>query len=590
MNTAFLLVGSIVYFVLAFFIYGKFLDKTFGVNPKAPCPSWTLKDGVDYVPAHPAVLFGHHFASIAGAGPIVGPVLAVKFGWLPALLWILLGCVFVGAMHDFAAMFLSVRNQGRSIAYVIEKELGYAGRQIFIFFCLATLVLVVTVFTTQVADGFIANPAVATASVLFIMLAPVFGVIINQKLLSLLEATLIFVPLMFLLIWLGTIIPLDLVKLLGVEKDTARFVWILVLLYYAFIASTIPVWFLLQPRDYLNSFLLYAMMFLGIGGIAFARLPLQMPAMHFPEKTQFIPHVLPLLFVTIACGACSGFHALVASGTSSKQIDNEKNIRTVGYGGMLLEGVLAVIAICSVGYLAPEQFAAQAVGKAAVPPAIQFANGVGNFVTALGIPFEVGATFISLAISAFMLTSLDTATRLARFLWQELIMPRADGKNAVVEKAPEPAQDENSKLNLVKTPTEEEVQRATEPEPLNPAIRFLSNRWCATLAIVVLAFILAKSGDGTALWPVFGSANQLMAAMTLLGITLYLLRKKLRWLFAFFPMLFMLVISVWALINLLVENCRASNWMLVCVGAFLLVMAILLAVFAIRALKVHRKS
>ena len=560
MNTALLLIVSIVYFLLAFFIYGKFLDKTFGVNPQNVCPSKSMQDGVDYVPAHPAVLFGHHFASIAGAGPIVGPVLAAKFGWLPALLWILLGCVFVGAMHDFAAMFLSVRNKGRSIAYVIEKELGYAGRQIFIFFCLATLVLVVTVFTTQVADGFIANPAVATASVLFILLAPIFGVIINQKLLSLVEATLIFVPLMFILIWLGTIIPLDLVKLLGVGKDTARFIWILVLLYYAFIASTIPVWFLLQPRDYLNSFLLYAMMFLGIGGIAFARLPLKMPAMHIPENTAFIPNILPLLFVTIACGACSGFHALVASGTSSKQINNEKSIRTVGYGGMLLEGVLAVIAICSVGYLAPQQFAEQAKS---VPAAIQFAQGVGHFVTSLGIPYEVGATFISLAISAFMLTSLDTATRLARFLWQELIMPRADDTRC----PPEPA-----------------------PGAKTRAIRFLSNRWTATIAIVVMAFFLAKSGDGATIWPVFGSANQLMAAMTLLGITLYLLRKKLRWLFAFFPMLFMLVVSVWALVNLLIDNYHKANWMLFCVGAFLLVMAILLAAFAGRALFNPQKS
>jgi carbon starvation protein len=550
MNTALLLIGSIVYFLLAFFIYGKFLDKTFGVDPKQVCPSKSLQDGVDYVPAHPAVLFGHHFASIAGAGPIVGPVLAARYGWLPALLWILLGCVFVGAMHDFAAMFLSVRNQGRSIAYVIEKELGYAGRQIFIFFCLATLVLVVTVFTTQVADGFIANPAVATASVFFILMAPIFGVIINQKLLSLLEATLIFVPLMFLLIWLGTLIPLDLVKLLGVGKETARFIWILVLLYYAFIASTIPVWFLLQPRDYLNSFLLYAMMAMGIGGIAFARVPLQMPAVHLTENTHLIPDVLPLLFVTIACGACSGFHALVASGTSSKQIDNEKNIRTVGYGGMLLEGVLAVIAICSVGYLAPDQFAQQATK---VPAAIQFAQGVGHFVTSLGIPLEVGATFISLAISAFMLTSLDTATRLARFLWQELILPRADDTRC----PPDPP-----------------------PGAKTRVIRFLSNRWCATLAIVVLAFFLAKSGDGAAIWPVFGSANQLMAAMTLLGITLYLLRNKLRWLFAFVPMLFMLVVSVWALVKLIFDRSKDGNWMLVCVGLFLLVMSLLLAIFA----------
>ena len=554
MNTAVLLVASVVYFALAYFLYGRFLNRRFGVDPSRPTPAHTDADGIDYAAAKPMVLFGHHFASIAGAGPIVGPVLAARYGWLPALCWILVGCVFIGAMHDFAAMFLSVRNRGRSIAYVIEKEVGYAGRQVFIFFCLATLVLVVTVFTQQVAATFITTPSVATASILFIFLAPIFGVILNRKLLSLLEASLIFVPLTFLLIWVGTLIPLDLTKLLGIDAKQAKVVWTLILLYYAFIASTIPVWFLLQPRDYLNSFLLYAMMILGIGGAVAARETIQLPAVHLADGARLVPDVLPLLFVTIACGACSGFHALVASGTSSKQINSEKDIRIVGYGGMLLEGVLAVIAICSVGYLSAGDFQSLFISSGKAAP-VMFASGVGHFVSKLGIPAQAGMTFITLAISAFILTSLDTATRLARFLWQELILPRA-------------ADQENGKP--VAAP--------------GPVLAVLSNRWFSTIAIVLLALLMAFSGESDKIWPVFGSANQLLAAMTLLAITLYLFRHRSPILFTLLPMLFMGVISVWALVNLLIKN-AAKNHLLFVIGLFLLLMAGVLAALAVKAFR-----
>ena len=560
MNTALLLLGSVLYFALAFAFYGKFLNRVFGVDGTRACPSLSRRDGVDYEPANPAVLFGHHFASIAGAGPIVGPVLAAKYGWMPAILWILLGCVFIGAMHDFAALFLSVRNEGRSIAYVIEKEVGYLGRQLFLFFCLATLVLVVTVFTDQVAGSFLKNPGVATASVLFIFMAPIFGILLKQKILGLLEGSLIFVPLTFLFIWLGTLAPLDLPKLLGITSSQARIIWIVALLYYAFIASTIPVWFLLQPRDYLNSFLLYAMMILGIGGVVAARVPLQLPPLHLTGNARFVPDVLPLLFVTIACGACSGFHALVASGTSSKQIAKETHIRPVGYAGMLLEGVLAVIAVCSVGYLTSDQFADLAKSGASAP--IMFAEGVGHFAEAIGIPHQLGATFIALAISAFILTSLDTATRLARFLWQEMILPRH---------------------------TEENAPATAEGKCPCPWRTLLSNRWLSTTVIVLLAFGLAISGESTRIWPVFGSANQLLAALTLLGVTLFLMRNKKPWAFAFLPMIFMLVISIWALLNLISSNLH-QNLPLCFIGVILLILAIILLVLAGKAITRARKA
>ena len=555
MNASFLLLCAIVYFLVAYFLYGGFLKRLFGIEKNNPTPAHSMEDGVDYVPSPTPVLFGHHFASIAGAGPITGPIVAAVYGWLPGLLWVLLGCVFIGAMHDFAAMFLSVRNQGRSIAYVIEKEIGYAGRQIFLFFCLAALILVVTVFTLMVADGFIATPAVATSSLLFIGMAPFFGILLNRKLLSLVEGTLIFVPLLFFFIWLGTVCPLDMVAVVGSAK-TARVVWIIALLYYAFIASVIPVWFLLQPRDYLNSYLLYAMMGLAVGGILAYQPTLVMPAVEVAQGSKAIPGILPLLFVTIACGACSGFHALVASGTSSKQVDKEKNILAVGYGGMLLEGVLAIIAIISVAYMGMPEFREMISGPDKIPPQLAFARGLSHFATALGIKQELAYNFCSLAISAFILTSLDTATRLSRFVLQEMVLPKAN-------------QDQDSA-----SPTAD-----SSPTRFNWRIA-LGNRWCATLTIVLLAALLGFSGEVMSIWPVFGASNQLLAALTLLCVTLWLLRNKRPVLFALLPMVFMMLISVWALVCLLIDKLRAQNWPLVIACINLLFLAACLVVLA----------
>ncbi len=543
MNAAWVMVFSVLYFAAAYVFYGRFLKKVFGIDNSRPCPSHELNDGIDYVPTPMPVLFGHHFASIAGAGPIVGPVLAAQFGWLPALLWITIGCVFIGAMHDFSAMFLSVRNKGRSIASVIENELGYAGRQLFLLFCFAALILVVTVFTTMVADSFLSTPCVATSSLLFIGMAPLFGVAVNRKILSLAEGSLIFVPLLFCCIWMGTIIPIDLSTILG-SREAARAVWIIVLLYYCLCASVIPVWVLLQPRDYLNSYLLYAMMILGFAGIFAAHPQIVMPAIAADVKT--IPSLFPLLFVTIACGACSGFHALVASGTSAKQIDRESHLLPVAYGGMLIEGLLAMLAICSIGYLGMDQIKEMFAAKEA--PQMIFASGLGHFCESLHIPFEIGRNFIALAISAFILTSLDTATRLARFIWQELVLPGQENKQAQT-----PATTGNS----------------------CPCRSLLGNRWVATLGVVILAGIMAFSGSGSQIWPVFGASNQLLAALTLLAITLFLNRTKRPVLFALLPLIFMLIISIWALLVLLQQQWGKSI-PLVTVSIVLLILAVIL--------------
>ena len=552
MNGMLLLLIVLVYFALAYVIYGRFICKRFGVDSKKSCPSHTMEDGVDYVPTSPAVLFGHHFASIAGAGPIIGPIVAAYFGWVPVLLWILIGCVFIGAMHDFSAMFLSIRNQGRSIAYAIEKELGYLGRQIFLFFCWTTLLLVVAVFTMNVADGFLSNPAVATSSILFILMAPLFGIAVNRKILGLLEASLVFVPLLFFCSWLGTVIPFDLATIVG-SKVAARNIWILALLYYAAIASIIPVWVLLQPRDYLNSYLLYAMMAIGIIGVCFAKPTIQLDALHVTAEKGFIPNVMPLLFVTVACGACSGFHALVSSGTSSKQIDNEKHILPVAYGGMLIEGVLALLATLSIAYLSNTDAIAVLSGPEKQPPAIIFASGLAHFAEKVGISYKVGFNFISLSISAFLLTSLDTATRLGRFIWQELVMPRADA---------------------AKTPVQTNVAKPA-PAPKISFYDVIGNRWTSTLLIVVIGGFLALSGEGNDIWPVFGASNQLLAALTLLAVTLWLLRKKVKALFAMLPMIFMLVISIWALICLIIQK-WGKSWTLVAISVILVCVAVFL--------------
>ena len=355
MNGIVLLLGATALFALAYVLYGRLIERVLGVDPARPTPAKTRGDGVDYVPAHPAVLFGHHFASIAGAGPIVGPIAAAYFGWGAVVAWVVLGCIFIGAVHDMVSLWLSVRHEGRSIASVIETVLGRPGKLLFLLFCWSTLVLVCAEFTRQVALTFVNAPEVATASLLFIALAVVFGVATNRFKVPLLPATLVFVPVMFACIWVGTKLPLDLVARCGLSAGGAQTAWTLVLLAYCFLASTLPVWLLLQPRDYLNSYLLYAMMALGFLG-AFAAAPAvnldAFAGWRAPNAKGAMTPLFPFLFITIACGACSGFHSLVASGTTAKQIASEKYIRPVAYGGMLLEGVLAILALLAVGTLA----------------------------------------------------------------------------------------------------------------------------------------------------------------------------------------------------------------------------------------------
>ena len=537
MNGILLLLGTTALFAVAYFGYGRLLERLLGVDPARQTPAFAKGDGVDYVPAHPAVLFGHHFASIAGAGPIVGPIAAAYFGWGAVVLWVVLGCIFIGAVHDMVSLFLSVRHEGRSIASVIETVLGRPGKLLFLLFCWSTLVLVCAEFTRQVALTFVRSPEVATASLLFIVLAVVFGVAVNRLKVPLLPATLVFVPVMFACIWVGTKCPLDLVARFGLSAAGAQTAWTLVLLAYCFLASTLPVWLLLQPRDYLNSYLLYAMMALGFLGVFAAAPAVNLDAFvgwRAPNAKGAPMPLFPFLFITIACGACSGFHSLVASGTTAKQIASEKHIRPVAYGGMLLEGVLAILALLAVGSLAQPELLDKLGSQS---PVALFAGGLAGFCTKLGIPQQAGYTFMSLAVSAFLMTSVDTATRLARFTWQELFTG-AQGRT----KAP------------------------------NPFTSPVSNMYVATGLVVALVALLLLGNPEAArnLWNVFASANQLLAGLTLFTASLWLYRNRGAWWVTLFPMLFMLAVSSTGLYLLCTGSWKAGNPTLGVVTAVLL--------------------
>lgn len=564
MSATLLFCICLAYFALAYFVYGGFLKKLFAIDPNRPTPAVTEADGIDFVPTPAPVLFGHHFASIAGPGPIVGPIMAAYFGWLPALIWILVGCVFVGAFHDFASLVISLRNKGRSVSFVMEKMMGFTGRQLFLSFCLLCLLLVVAIFTLLIAGLFTAFPEVATSSIFFIILAPLFSLVTLKFGVSLKIASCVFIPLVFFGVYLGQLFPCDLKVLFDATADAAQVtadvkaIWIAVLALYIFAASVMPVQWLLQPRDYMNSWLLYAMLALGFASILAFQPDIKMEAFTGFEAVTGdgkMTNLVPALFIFIACGACSGFHALVASGTTSKQLDNEKHALPIGYGAMLIEGVLGIMALVAVMSMDHSVFVD--LGK---NPPKAFATGISGFCAALGLNVQYAMTFISLAISAFMMTSLDTATRLGRFICQELFMPRAKGED-----------------------------QAVDVKAINPLRKVLLNKYVASAIIVLSSVFLATSGEAPALWPIFGASNQLMSAITLLVISLWLLSRNVNWLVAFIPMLFMTVMSLWGVIQVVQQQWN-SNGVLVGIGLVLVVMDVLMVIIGISVISHHFKK
>lgn len=534
-----LTVFALMLFITAYKYYGAFISGKLKIDDRNETPSHKMNDGVDYVPAKSPVLLGHHFASIAGAGPIVGPIIAASFGWVPVYIWVLVGAIFIGGVHDYLSIVASIRHKGKSIGQIIENYIGLNGKKLFLIFTWATLILVIAVFTVIVSDTFYAIPSAGTSSILFIILAVGFGLTIYRLKTPLWISSIIGVALLFLCIYAGHLFPLSLSKEL----------WIWILLAYIFVASVTPVWILLQPRDYLNSFFLYAIMLGGIIGLFFT-----MPDVHLATFTGFhvekLGYLFPVLFVTVACGAISGFHSIVGSGTTAKQLDKESDARIIGYGGMLIEGLLAVLALLSVASLDQAHFLELLTSKG---PVTAFATGVANFmnnIPYLNIPVEVGTSFAALAVSAFALTSLDTATRLARYSFQEFFETKEKSNNNILS----------------------------------------SNRYVATGITVLFGAVLTLSGQSMTIWPVFGSANQLLAAIALLALTVWIAKLGLNYFFTLIPMIFMFLVTLTALATLTYGNIVKQNFVLVVISILLFILAIVLIYQAYQVLVSNNRN
>jgi len=538
---AVILFASVVIFALAFFTYGRFLDKHYDIDPNRPTPSHTDYDGVDRVPAHRAVLLGHHFSSIAGAGPVVGPIIAaIAFGWMPVLAWIILGAIFIGGVHDFSALIASVRHKARSIADIAKEYMSPLSYKLFLAFMWLSIIYVLVVFTDLTASTFVEDGGVASSSLLFIALAIGFGLSVYRFHVPVLWSSIIFVPLVFVAVWLGQQIPILAEKVPCIIGRDPGKTWDIVLVFYCFVASTTPVWILLQPRDYLSSFLLYASVLGGFLGILLGGFGINYPMFTGWATSQMGP-LFPMLFITVACGACSGFHAIVASGTSSKQLNNEADARTIGYGAMLIEGLVAVLALATVAMLGKND---ALLSKA---PLIIYGQGMGKFLSTFGLSENIGFSFGLLALSTFILTTLDTATRLGRYIFEEF-------------------------FNLKGT-----------------QCRYFST--IATLALpTVFVLITLKDSAGNPMpawkliWPVFGATNQLLAGLVLLIGVLWLKKNGKKTFFIIIPMVFMNVLTVLALLFLL------KHYKFSAVGIIAAILLLLAVVLIFEACKVFKKA
>jgi len=508
MNGIVILLISIVVLVVGYITYGSWLAKKWGIDPGRKTPAHELQDGNDYVPAKAPVLLGHHFSSIAGAGPINGPIQAAIFGWVPVLLWILIGGIFFGAVHDFGSLFASIRHKGQSIGAVISENMGKRAKRLFIVFAYLTLLLVVAAFASIVAgtfNGFAANGdkiptngIAATISVLFILIAIVFGFFVYRRNAPVSVATIVGIVAIVGIIAVGLNFPIYL------SMNT----WLVIIGIYIMIASVTPVWILLQPRDYLSSFLLYGMMAAAIIGIFATNPPMNLQPIYGFAGINGNSFLFPILFITVACGAISGFHSLVGSGTTAKQLDKESDAKIIGYGGMLIECCLATISLIAVGYLSTSDKIATGT------PTQVFAKGLATMINTLGggeKAYNAIYALIILAVSAFALTSLDTATRLARYMFAEFFLD--EGETA---------------------------------DNVTGIKKILANPWVGTIITVGLGIYLAIGGYAK-IWPLFGAANQLLAGLALLAVAAWLGNIGKNNKMFIIPMIFMLVATITSL-------------------------------------------
>ena len=520
MSSLLLIILSIVLYVIAYNTYGRFLgQKIFKINLKNICPSKSLKDNVDYVPTSKMVLFGHHFTSIAGTGPIVGPAIAIIWGWLPALLWVLIGSIFMGAVHDFGSMVISLRHQGRSIGDIAGDLINKRVKILFLLIIFFALLIVIAIFGVVIAQVFTIFPISVLSVWLQIPIAIWLGNMVYKKKKSPLKYGIISVVLMYTCIYLGILFPIEFTSTKFINTDSF---WIIILLIYAFIASILPVTTLLQPRDYINAFQLIIALGLLLAGIIFSR-----PLMIAPVYNTFVsdlPPLFPLLFITLACGAISGFHCLVSSGTTSKQCSNEKDAQCISYGSMLLEGLLAILVIIACGagiglgienngnYLYGldafnYQYSSWETANGLGEKISTFVTGSSNLIQSIGLSKNYVIALMGLFVAAFAATTLDTSTRLQRYIINEI------------------ASTYHWKL--------------------------FRSKYSATFLAVGSAFLLAFSSGGGkgafALWPLFGAINQLLGGLALLVITVWLAKKNINFIFTIIPMIFMLIITGWAM-------------------------------------------
>ena len=562
-----ILVPAAVVLAVAYRVYGGILARLFQLDDAAATPAVTLRDDVDYEPIAPQLLMGQHFSAIAAAGPIVGPILAgVAFGWLPALLWILIGSVFIGGVHDFSALVASVRHKARSIAEVVRDHMSRRSYVLFLAFVWIALVYIIVAFTDITASSFIGRQTlengdsvsgggIATSSLLYLMIPVVMGLCMRYLKMPLWLATAVFVPLVGLAIWVGQFIPFDLAAALGTTNARAQQIWGILLLIYCLGAAMVPMWMLLQPRGHLGGCFLYiALAGAVIGLVASDRLVAGDAAVRYPAFTSWqtakAGDLVPMLFITIACGACSGFHSLIASGTTSKQLRRETDAKAIGYGTMLLEAMVAIVSLCCVMVLAADSPLANQ------PPNFVYALGMGRFLEMLGVPAAIGVSFALMAFTTFVYDTLDVCTRLGRYIVQELT--GLGGK---------------------------------------------AGGWLGTVltAGVPMLFLLRPQLDGNGnavpvwktFWSLFGASNQLLAALTLLGVTVWLWRTRRAvwvWLVTGLPTAFMYTMSTWALASMTLPRFRTDAgfalpadpvpW----AGLVLLVLAAVMLVEAIRVI------
>ena len=540
MNGLVIVLIGIVALSAGYLLYGRWLAKKWGIDPKAKTPAYTHEDGQDYVPSSKFTVFSHQFSSIAGAGPVTGPILASVFGWVPVLLWLIIGGLFFGAVQDFGALYASVKNEGKSMGMIIEKYIGKTGRKLFMLFCWLFTLLVIAAFTDMVAGTFngvgldsaetaYANSAAASISMLFIVVAVIFGVIQKHvgKMNEWVKAV-VAIALLVAMFAVGMKLPIY----------ASKTAWIYIIMAYLFLASVLPMWLLMQPRDYMTTFMLLGMIIGAVVGVVVAHPQMQLNA--FNGFNVNGSGLFPTL-LTIACGAVSGFHSLVSSGTSSKTVSNEKDMPMIGYGAMVVESLLGIVALVVVG--------AVAVGgtKPEGTPFAIFSSGVAGFLEKLGVPVQVATVFMTMCVSALALTSLDSVARIGRMSFQELF-----------------------------------YGESTDPKQMTPAQRVLTNKYFATVITLFFGYLLTLGGYSN-VWPLFGSANQLLAAMVLIALAVFLKTTGRTGWTLYIPMFVMLAVTFTALVQktiALAANIAAHNATFL-VDGLQLIVALLLMILGV---------